>query len=178
MPDNFAESPYFDHPTITGAAMLTGHARYAEWFRETDHPNYVGRVASYKATTERLNGIGAGSDAAPPGKPPVGSHAGVSRSWAGGRLRGAPRPPDAPVGLLGAARTFAVAVGRQLRAVATGERRKATPGTVAARLAVCDPCEFNAKGRCSKCSCKLKGIVSKTAWATESCPIGRWGVEH
>jgi len=78
MPDSFPESPFADDPDIRGAALLTGNTRYPEWFRETDHPNYACRVASYAETTRRLNGL----DTTPAAKPPTLARKAVSLAGA------------------------------------------------------------------------------------------------
>lgn len=46
-----------------------------------------------------------------------------------------------------------------------------------ARLALCRGCEHYLNGRCRKCGCRVAGIVAKTAWATERCPLSppKWG---
>src|SRR5215472_5966073 len=55
--------------------------------------------------------------------------------------------------------------------VATGAK-EAGPGIVAARLALCQACEFHTSdNRCSKCGCWTK---SKASWQEQSCPIGKW----
>jgi hypothetical protein len=180
MPDIFEESPYYDDPAITGAAMITGHVRYVEWFRERDHPSYPSRVASYRAMTERLNGLDPASRVAPSGRPPEGSHVGLSPAWRDPRAK-PERPADPgpePPGGASRASTFAKAIGRQIGAAVKGERLTASPEAQAERLAICTACDYNVEGRCSICTCKLRGIVSKIRWATESCPDKRWGRER
>lgn len=39
------------------------------------------------------------------------------------------------------------------------------------RMDLCSGCEFLSDDRCSKCGCF---VDSKTNWASESCPIGKW----
>lgn len=43
---------------------------------------------------------------------------------------------------------------------------------VAARMEMCNLCEFESEGSCAACKCLL---LSKTALASEKCPINRWG---
>jgi hypothetical protein len=47
------------------------------------------------------------------------------------------------------------------------------PEEIASRLAICEGCEFfhAPSKRCKKCGCFLKW---KTAWRSQSCPIGKW----
>lgn len=44
------------------------------------------------------------------------------------------------------------------------------------RISICESCEFFDKNsvRCNSCGCFLK---IKTRWASEKCPIGKWGSE-
>lgn len=47
----------------------------------------------------------------------------------------------------------------------------ASPETIAARLAICEPCEDRAAGRCKRCKCFIK---LKVRLAGEKCPLGKW----
>jgi hypothetical protein len=175
MPDSFPESPYYDHPTIRGAALITGKDHFRAWFTEVDRPSYPHRVSTYHAITERLNGIeDSPVDYAPRERPPDGTRARVSPSWR-------PRQSPSASGKLPPVSTrlvnFTRAVGRQVVSVAKGERRKATPEVQAARRAICyAPCDYLKDDHCThqKCGCRLKGIENKITWATEVCPIGKW----
>lgn len=40
------------------------------------------------------------------------------------------------------------------------------------RLAICQSCQHNKLGVCSKCGCVLR---LKTQWKTTKCPVGKWG---
>lgn len=44
------------------------------------------------------------------------------------------------------------------------------------RMSICESCEFYDKEsvRCNSCGCFLK---IKTRWASEKCPIGKWGCQ-
>lgn len=64
--------------------------------------------------------------------------------------------------------------------------KEATDEQVAERFAICQACElFKPKGEgqgvCthSSCGCKLKAVglagKNKLKWASEKCPIGKWG---
>lgn len=59
-----------------------------------------------------------------------------------------------------------------------------TEQEVAARFAICagsdstTKCEFFNGQSCDKCGCPIsaeKRTISKLAWATQSCPVGKWG---
>jgi hypothetical protein len=46
------------------------------------------------------------------------------------------------------------------------------------RFAICQGCEFYDGKACTKCGCPVareKRFVSKLAWASEKCPVGKWG---
>ena len=81
------------------------------------------------------------------------------------------RPPSAPNRIRNAARAVA-------RFTASGFR-KVTDPTLSLRKNLCRACpEWDAEGyaglgRCRKCGCS--GI--KLTWATEQCPLGKWGRE-
>lgn len=66
--------------------------------------------------------------------------------------------------------------------VATG-MKKTSEATRLVRLQLCESCEvyFDREKRVCKhrkCGCNVGGkILDKTAWAEQSCPIGRWGPE-
>ena len=45
------------------------------------------------------------------------------------------------------------------------------------RYSICQSCEFFKDSTCQKCGCPLvrdRIFVSKLAWASEKCPIGKW----
>lgn len=58
----------------------------------------------------------------------------------------------------------------------SGGLKKVTEETKNKRLAICNSCPFKVgteeKPTCNKCGCFLK---IKAGWASESCPIGKWG---
>ena len=57
-----------------------------------------------------------------------------------------------------------------------GGLKKVTEETKNKRLEICNSCPFKVgteeKPTCNKCGCFLK---IKAGWASESCPIGKWG---
>ncbi len=68
---------------------------------------------------------------------------------------------------------FATAMARW--ALAGMPRR--TPEEIAARLEICQSCEFLAGDHCSKCGCACvenNQLINKLALSTEKCPEGRW----
>lgn len=69
---------------------------------------------------------------------------------------------------------FAVAGTRHI----TGGSKPATAETLRERLAICTVCELydSKRDRCrhSRCGCTVK---AKARWASEACPVGRWGRE-
>lgn len=66
------------------------------------------------------------------------------------------------------------AAGRVIAAAVSGRRVLVAPEVRERRLDVCRACDENPRGRCMKCLC----IVSrKTRLATESCPMGKWGID-
>jgi hypothetical protein len=85
------------------------------------------------------------------------------------KLRGAGQPPEVEPGFFQKAATFARAATRHL----THGMPTVTDEVKAKRLALCVVCEhYNAvRGSCNKCGCILK---TKTSWALERCPIGKW----
>jgi hypothetical protein len=63
------------------------------------------------------------------------------------------------------------------RHVASGARR-CTDEEIAARHEICTGCEHYDWKACRKCGCpvvRTRQWVSKLSWATESCPVGKWG---
>lgn len=79
--------------------------------------------------------------------------------------------------LLEQAGNVLAAAGRVLGAVARGEAVMAPADVVAARRAICLPCEHNGHResggiRCMKCGCT--GL--KLDLATEACPVGKWDI--
>lgn len=81
-------------------------------------------------------------------------------------------PPH--VSLLTKAKNFAAAT---VNHVASGMHR-CTDEQIEERFAICQGCEYYVDNACSKCGCKIardKAIISKLAWAEQSCPVGKWG---
>lgn len=78
--------------------------------------------------------------------------------------------------LLAKAKTFAGAVVRHAK-----DKGRRVPFEMAeARHAECRACDrYDAeKDSCLACGCKLKGVPligGKVEWASESCPVGKWG---
>jgi hypothetical protein len=61
--------------------------------------------------------------------------------------------------------------------VAAGAPR-CTDEQIAARHDICLGCEHYHGGACSQCGCPVsreKNLISKLAWADQSCPVGKWG---
>jgi DNA-directed RNA polymerase subunit RPC12/RpoP len=45
------------------------------------------------------------------------------------------------------------------------------------RYKICKDCEFFKESTCTKCGCPLlrdRVFISKLAWASEKCPVGKW----
>jgi hypothetical protein len=61
--------------------------------------------------------------------------------------------------------------------VAAGAPR-CTDEQIAARHDICLGCEHYQGGACTQCGCPVsreKNLISKLAWADQSCPVGKWG---
>ena len=74
------------------------------------------------------------------------------------------------------AANFATAAARHI----AGGARQTSDAELASRFAICETCPSLVGGRCSECGCGIsgiRGIVSKLSWASESCPVGKWGPE-
>lgn len=55
---------------------------------------------------------------------------------------------------------------------------RASDAEIERRWSICQACEHLADGKCRKCGCPIireRQFLSKLAWATESCPAGKWG---
>jgi hypothetical protein len=144
MPDSFPESPYYRDRKVSGAALLTGHDRYAGWFRETDHPRYHARVASYRELTERLN-----AGPPPPPLPSIGTQG------------------------LRFARAMARQARAKLVGAPTRVSEETQKARLEICRAPCEFYR-DERCRHKDCGCRLGGILNKTAMATERCPIGKW----
>jgi hypothetical protein len=84
-----------------------------------------------------------------------------------------PEPPKLPP-LAERLANFAASAAKH---VAAGMPR-CTDEQIAERFAICQGCEFLSGGACSKCGCPVvreAKYISKLSWATESCPVGKWG---
>lgn len=55
---------------------------------------------------------------------------------------------------------------------ARGQKVRVSEQVQSERLEICRRCKWldADKMRCNLCGCRMKGIMGKTAWATESCP--------
>jgi hypothetical protein len=85
-----------------------------------------------------------------------------------------PKPRPQRVTLLEKAKNFTSAT---VKHVASGMHR-CTDEQIAERFAICQGCEHYVDNACAKCGCKVardKAIISKLAWAEQSCPVGKWG---
>lgn len=74
-----------------------------------------------------------------------------------------PKPP----GLLRKAANFAIA---GIKHIAAG-MPATPPEELERRRAICLACDQWVNGQCAKCGCN---VAAKTAWARETCPLGRW----
>jgi hypothetical protein len=85
-----------------------------------------------------------------------------------------PEPPRELPPLAQRVANFAASAAKH---VAAGMPR-ATDEQIAERFAICQGCEFLLNQACSKCGCPVvreAKYISKLSWATESCPVGKWG---
>jgi len=86
-------------------------------------------------------------------------------------------PPPKPAELPPLAERLANFAASAAKHVAAGMPR-ATDEKIAERFAICQGCEFLSEGACSKCGCPVvreSRFISKLSWASESCPVGKWG---
>lgn len=75
------------------------------------------------------------------------------------------------------AKNFAVASAKHIAAGLP----MASEEEIARRFAICQACEFYKDGACQKCGCPVvreKKFISKLAWADQSCPVGKWGIDQ
>ena len=87
-------------------------------------------------------------------------------------LAGGPSP--ASPGLLAKAVNFAASAAAH---VAAGLPR-ASQEEIERRFSLCKSCDRFDGRACTLCGCPIKReskMISKLAWANESCPIGKWG---
>lgn len=85
-----------------------------------------------------------------------------------------PRPDVAPPPLSQRLANFATSAAKHI----AGGMTRCTQEQVDARYAVCQQCEHLQNGLCVKCGCPLvreRQFISKLSWASEECPIGKWG---
>jgi hypothetical protein len=61
-------------------------------------------------------------------------------------------------------------------------RKRVEQSIIDRRMSICRGCEFfearDDGGTCNKCGCGLSSkqkVISKLAWASSECPIGKWG---
>lgn len=86
------------------------------------------------------------------------------------------RPGFTPVPIARKAANFAKAA---VRHIADGGRQ-CTNEEIAARFAICEQCPLLVDAHCTheSCGCGIspkRAVLSKLTWASESCPIGKWG---
>lgn len=84
-----------------------------------------------------------------------------------------PKPGDGP-SLLQKTRNFATSAAAH---VAAGMPR-ASQEEIERRFSLCKSCDRFDGRACTLCGCPIKReskMISKLAWANESCPIGKWG---
>jgi hypothetical protein len=83
-------------------------------------------------------------------------------------------PRARPVPFLTKAKNFAAAAAQHLAAGAP----RCTDEQIAARHDICLGCEHYQGGACTQCGCPVsreRVLISKLAWADQSCPVGKWG---
>jgi hypothetical protein len=83
-------------------------------------------------------------------------------------------PNKGLVTFLSKAKAFALASAKHVSAGA----RLASDEQISHRYSICLACEFLENNACNKCGCpvnRTKRYVSKLSWASESCPVGKWG---
>jgi len=78
-----------------------------------------------------------------------------------------PKMPPVPRQVL----NLTQAVGRALKALATGEQVIADEGLRNERIEICEDCNQLSGSRCAKCGCVT---TKKIILQTEKCPIGKW----
>ena len=78
-----------------------------------------------------------------------------------------PKMPSVPQQML----NLTQAVGRAVKAFATGEQVIADEELRKERIAICEGCDQLSGARCAKCGCYTN---KKIILQTESCPIGKW----
>jgi len=72
-------------------------------------------------------------------------------------------------------KNLASAVGRSVKKIAKGEPVKVVQKVADYRWSKCSPCEHLVnKNSCKICGC---GLANKIWWASEKCPIDKWGVD-
>lgn len=85
-----------------------------------------------------------------------------------------PRAPKPGVSIVQRASNFT----RSAVRYAAAGLPNATDAEIERRWAICQQCEHMTGGRCQRCGCPIvreRRLLSKLAWATESCPVGKWG---
>ena len=81
-----------------------------------------------------------------------------------------PRPANSRP-LTTQAGNLAGAIGRVVKAAATGEPIRVTPEQRDQRWGLCMTCDQLVNNRCKLCGCRFE---AKIKLATERCPIGKW----
>ena len=79
-----------------------------------------------------------------------------------------------PVPLFKKAINFAASAAKHFAAGAP----RCTDEQIASRHDICLGCEHYQGGACTQCGCPVsreKNLISKLAWADQSCPVGKWG---
>lgn len=85
-------------------------------------------------------------------------------------LREKYRPSEERQGILKQAASFASAMSSEAKAIAE-QQAPVSEEDQAARLAICQGCDFYDGHRCKKCGCFMN---LKTRLRSASCPIGKW----
>lgn len=73
-------------------------------------------------------------------------------------------------GILQQAVNFTSSVGREAGAIIDGQSA-VSADEIAERVAICDGCQFQVNGRCSRCGCFI-GVASR--FRSKVCPVGKW----
>jgi hypothetical protein len=168
MPDTFRQSPYRNDPVIKGAALITGHRRYAEWFKDPTAPDYQSKVESYCRLTEALNNVPAGTRYGADGKPSRETErAALLRG--GGVAEGSPESRTEALATAPRASLLSQAKGlvKHIAKEITDGGYQVPPEVSSERLAICKACPALVNSRCKLCGCYMPFKVTRSV---AECP--------